>query len=70
VDLVFTARNLDLIHTSSTNAGIFVVSNVYEFRYAGGGGVNTRLVAGDPDVLKLLELGLKVYTTTTWKCVP
>lgn len=70
VDLVFTARNLDVIHTFSTNAGIFVVSNVYEFRYAGGRGVNTGLLAGDPDVLKLLDLRLKFYTRTTRTCVP
>jgi hypothetical protein len=63
VDLVFTRRHLALIHTSTANAGIFTVSDVYELPYEGSGGVNRRPLAANPELLHLLDLGLSAYQT-------
>ena len=58
VDLVFTRTNLVLIHTTTANAGMFTVSDVYELPFIARHDVDRRLLTGKPALLKILDIGL------------
>jgi hypothetical protein len=60
-DLVFTRTNLILVHTTSSNAGMFVGSDVYELPFISASDVDKRLLTGKSELLKRLEIGLAYY---------
>ena len=61
VDLVFTGTYLVVVHTTTSNAGIFTGSDVYELPFIGAHDVDKRLLAGKPALLKILDLGLAFH---------
>jgi hypothetical protein len=62
-DLVFTDKNLVLIHTYQTNAGVFTGSDVYELPYNDREIVDKKLLERKKDLLNMLEAGLSLYRT-------
>jgi hypothetical protein len=68
VDLVFTAKDLMLVHTSTSNAGIFTTSDVYRLPYDGNGSVDRKPLQQNEDLLRMLDLGLSVYQPLKAKC--
>jgi hypothetical protein len=67
-DLIFTASRLVLVHTFTTNAGIFTVSDVYELAPGRNQTADSRALKGDPQLLHTLSLGLSAYRPATGKC--
>ncbi len=67
-DLVFTQNHLTLVHTTTANAGIFIVSDVYELPYQANG-VDEALVKDDADLTKQLNIGLRAYDRTKRQCI-
>ncbi len=60
-DLVFTRTNLILVHTTSSNAGMFIGSDVYELPFISQHDVDKRLLMGKSELFKILEIGLAYY---------
>ena len=60
-DLVFTRTNLILVHTASSNAGMFIGSDVYELPFISEHDVDKRLLTGKSELLRILEIGLAQY---------
>jgi hypothetical protein len=60
-DLVFTPAKLILIETSQRSAGIFIGSDVYELPLNQSGEVDKTLVKANPDLMRLLDVGLAAY---------
>ena len=58
VDLVFTRMHLILVHTTSSNAGMFSGSDIYEMPLIGEHAVDRRLLTGKPALTKILDIGL------------
>ena len=63
-DLVFTDRNLILVHTTATNAGIFTVSDIYPLVYKDGKVVDGKHLIKDSGLSKMLALGVSLYRQT------
>jgi hypothetical protein len=68
VDLVFTTKDLMLIHTSTGNAGVFTTSDVYQLAYDGTGRVDRKPLQQNEDLLQVLDLGLSFYRPLNAKC--
>ena len=61
VDLVSTARDVAFVHTSTANAGIFTISEVYELPVSPSGRVDKTALKGDAQLTRLLVLGLSAF---------
>ena len=70
VDLVFTGRDLRVIHSWNANAGIFTVSDVWRLRVGRGGHVDTAPLRDDEEVQRSAELGLAAYQPGAGVCAP
>jgi hypothetical protein len=68
VDLVFTTKDLMLIYTSTSNAGIFTTSDIYQLPYNGTGSVDHKPLQQNEDLLQMLDLGLSFYQPLKDKC--
>lgn len=68
-DLIFTPSHLVLVRTSTANGGIFTVSSVYELPWRASAGVDRKLLAGDQEMLRMLDIGLSSYRPATGECV-
>jgi hypothetical protein len=68
VDLVFIPGEVILVHTSTSNAGIFTSSDVFELPRRPGVGVDRAPLEGDRERSRLLELGLPFYHSRTGAC--
>ena len=55
---VLDRTNLILVHTTASNAGMFIGSDVYELPFVSRHDVDKRLLMGKSDLLKILEIGL------------
>ncbi|RDU98986.1 hypothetical protein [Trinickia dinghuensis] len=60
-DLVFTDRGLILVHTTTTNAGIFTISDIYPLAYKNGKVVDSKHLIKDSSLSKMLALGVSLY---------
>jgi hypothetical protein len=60
-DLVFTGESVVLIHTFTSNAGIFTSSDIYPLAYERGRVVDRRHLIHDPGLLKMLAIGAAFY---------
>jgi hypothetical protein len=67
-DLVFTAKGLTFVYTSTANGGIFVYSEVYQLPYSRGRGVDDGPLRRRQDLRDMLHQGLSAYDTHTAKC--
>lgn len=68
VDLVFTQKTMNLVHTATSNAGVFTSSDVYELRYKGGPSLDLTPLTGRTDLLHRLKLGLSIYPPRKGSC--
>jgi hypothetical protein len=68
VDMIYMAKGLMLIHTSASNAGIFVGSDVYRLHYDKRGDVDRRNLNRSKDLLQSLNLGLSFYQARRSQC--
>jgi hypothetical protein len=64
-DLVFTDRNLILIHTTTSNAGMFTTSDVYPLTYKDGKVVDSRHLLKEASLLRMLAVGVSLYRKRT-----
>ncbi len=65
--LIFARRGVVLVHTSTANAGIFTVADVYRLSRSPGAPLDRRLVH-DEDLSHMLDLALSAYDTSTGRC--
>lgn len=61
VDILVMPTGLMIIHTSTSNAGIFTDSDVYKLPFDKPGHLDRRPLKGSPDVAQSLDLGLAFY---------
>jgi hypothetical protein len=69
-DLVFTDKELIVVHTATANAGIFTYSEVYHLPYRESGEVDRTALQGHPDLMQTLDLGLSFYQPPGRECRP
>ena len=70
VDLVFTAKGLQLVDTFNVDAGVFTVSHVYRLAYTAAGVDRRRLQGDHSDLPNMLDLGLAAYRLGEHRCAP
>jgi hypothetical protein len=63
-DLVFTDRNVVVVHTSTSNGGIFTSSDVYELRYKDGDLVDRAPITRNKSLARMVDAGLSVYRSS------
>jgi hypothetical protein len=68
VDLILWSSRMTLVHTFETNAGLFIVSDVYELPYDGRGKPDEQILSRHRRLLRLLDLGLSFYRSSQGKC--
>lgn len=68
VDLVFTASHLSVVDTSTADAGVFQVSDVYVIPFGPSGRLDTTRLRADPDLLSSVRMGLSAYDPAKGRC--
>lgn len=68
-DFVFTAKRLELVHTTTANAGIFTTSEVYDLPLGSDGRPKAEAAKGDADVQPLLRIGLAAFDPLAERCL-
>ena len=67
-DLVFERHGLILVHTYTTNAGVFTVSDVFPLPVHGPHGWDRKPLKGNGQMLMMLKVGLKFARSADPKC--
>jgi hypothetical protein len=68
VDILYLPSHVMVIHTSTSNAGIFTDSDVYRLTFDASGRVERQTLKDSPDVLQSLDLGLSFYQAHLSRC--
>jgi len=68
VDILYVPARMVVIHTSTSNAGIFTDSDVYRLPLDASGRVDRQALKNSPDVLQSVNLGLSFYQAHLSRC--